>query len=403
MSGAAFCGRRRSCAMRRGFFFSALLAVMLFVFALCGTPLSVSADSRDTEKRLEEAKDRLGQTQQAIGDNQETISSLTDTRSELQTHLDGLNSELLSIGERLNELDEMIRAKEAEIEETQRQLDEAERIQNEQYAAMKRRVRFLYEKGDRYYFEVLARSQNFSDILNRAEYIERVSAYDRKMLDTYIKNKETIAAEKKLLEEERTQLGELKQEQIAEQSRVNGLVSSTKGSISSYSGQIAGAEEVARQLREQYDQQNDEISNLEKQLAEERRLEALSRASVWRSIGDVTFAEGDRYLLANLIYCEAGGEPYAGQLAVGAVVMNRVLSGAFPDTVSGVIYQSWQFEPAMTGRLALALARDDATESCYRAADEAMLGMTNVEDCIFFRTPIPQVTPRFVIGGHIFY
>ncbi len=389
--------------MRRGVFFSALLAVMLFVFVQCRMPLTVSADSKDTEKQLEEAKNRLGQTEQAIGDTQETISALNDTRSELQVHLDGLNSELFSIGEKLDELDEMIRVKEEEIADTQRQLEEAIRIRDEQYAAMKRRVRFLFEKGDRYYFEILAQSQNFSDILNRAEYIERVSAYDRKMLESYISNKETIAAEKELLEEERQQLDELKKEQLAEQNRVGALVSSTRGSISSYSGQIAGAEEVARQLKEQYDQQNDEVSNLEKQLAEERRLEALSRASVWRSIGDVTFAEGDRYLLANLIYCEAGGEPYAGQLAVGAVVMNRVLSGAFPDTVSGVIYQSWQFEPAMTGRLALALARDDATESCYRAADEAMLGMTNVEDCIFFRTPIPQVTPRFVIGGHIFY
>ena len=169
------------------------------------------------------------------------------------------------------------------------------------------------------------------------------------------------------------------------------------------SGKIAGAEAVAAQLKDQLEQQNSEISALEKQLEEERRLEALSRASKWRSIGEVTIAEGDRYLLANLIYCEAGGEPYEGKLAVGAVVMNRVMSGAFPSTISGVIYQPWQFEPAMTGRLALALARDDATDSCYQAADLAMAGSTNVEDCIFFRTPIPQITPRFVIGGHIFY
>ncbi len=186
--------------MRRGVFFSALLAVMLFVFVQCRMPLTVSADSKDTEKQLEEAKNRLGQTEQAIGDTQETISALNDTRSELQVHLDGLNSELFSIGEKLDELDEMIRVKEEEIADTQRQLEEAIRIRDEQYAAMKRRVRFLFEKGDRYYFEILAQSQNFSDILNRAEYIERVSAYDRKMLEAYISNKETIAAEKELLE-----------------------------------------------------------------------------------------------------------------------------------------------------------------------------------------------------------
>ena len=88
---------------------------------------------------------------------------------------------------------------------------------------------------------------------------------------------------------------------------------------------------------------------------------------------------------------------------VGAVVMNRVMSGAFPDTIVGVIYQRGQFEPVSTGRLALALSRDDATPACYQAAQAAMAGQTTVSDCIFFRTPIPQVTPRYTIGGHIFY
>ena len=389
--------------MRRGVFFSALLAVMLLFFCLPGNGVRVLADSKDTEKQLEEAKEGRDQTQNAIGETQSNIDSLTGTKTALQGKLDGLNSELLTIAERLAELDGMIADKQSEIEETTAQLEEAIRIQEAQYEAMKKRVRFLYEKGDIYYVEILAKAQNFSDVLNRAGYIERVSAYDRKMLEQYVREKEEIAEKKAVLEEEEAQLGQLKQEQEAQQSRVNVLVSDTRGSISAYAGEIAGAEAVAAQLKDQLEQQNSEISALEKQLEEERRLEALSRASKWRSIGEVTIAEGDRYLLANLIYCEAGGEPFEGQIAVGAVVMNRVMSGAFPSTISGVIYQPWQFEPAMTGRLALALARDDATDSCYQAADLAMAGSTNVEDCIFFRTPIPQITPRFVIGGHIFY
>ena len=116
----------------------------------------------------------------------------------------------------------------------------------------------------------------------------------------------------------------------------------------------------------------------------------------------MTFAEGDRKLLANLIYCEAGGEPYAGQVAVGAVVINRVLSSKFPDTVVGVIYQSKQFSPVGSGRLEIALTADLATPKCYQAADEAMSGATNVGTCLFFRTPIPGLT-GINIGGHVFY
>ena len=84
------------------------------------------------------------------------------------------------------------------------------------------------------------------------------------------------------------------------------------------------------------------------------------------------------------------------------MVINRVLSSLFPDTVVGVIYQRKQFSPAGSGRLALALAQNKATPACYQAAQEAMNGTTNVGNCIFFRTPIEGLT-GIAIGGHIFY
>ena len=84
------------------------------------------------------------------------------------------------------------------------------------------------------------------------------------------------------------------------------------------------------------------------------------------------------------------------------MVMNRVLSSQFPDTVVGVIYQSGQFSPVASGRLDLALAADKATEKCYQAADAAMSGVTNVGNCVFFRTPIDGLT-GINIGGHVFY
>ena len=82
--------------------------------------------------------------------------------------------------------------------------------------------------------------------------------------------------------------------------------------------------------------------------------------------------------------------------------MNRVLCAQFPDTVVGVVYQSGQFSPVRSGRLELALAVDRATADCYKAADEAMAGKTNVGTCVYFRTPVPGLS-GIQIGGHIFY
>ena len=146
----------------------------------------------------------------------------------------------------------------------------------------------------------------------------------------------------------------------------------------------------------------EERAELDSRLAEEIAMSQAAANAAWRDISEVSFADGDRYLLANLIYCEAGGEPYAGQLAVGSVVINRVLSSQYPDSVVGVIYQNKQFSPVGSGRLALALAENRATEKCYQAADEAMAGITNVGNCVYFRTPIEGLT-GISIGGHIFY
>lgn len=106
-------------------------------------------------------------------------------------------------------------------------------------------------------------------------------------------------------------------------------------------------------------------------------------------------------LLAALIHCEAGGEPYEGQVAVGAVVMNRVRSKAFADTISGVIYSPGQFTPAMTGKLDKVLSSGKIYESCFKAAKEALSGTSNVGDRLFFRRNNGR--DGLVIGNHVFY
>ena len=194
----------------------------------------------------------------------------------------------------------------------------------------------------------------------------------------------------------------LREEVAAEKKLVNTYVQQTASSISSYSGQISDAEQKVLEQEARIKEQEANITYLKKKLAEEQAMSKLAAQSSWRDSSEVTFEEGDRYLLANLIYCEAGGEPYAGQLAVGAVVINRVLSSVYPNSVVEVIYQKSQFSPAGSGRLALALAENRATAACYKAADEAMAGQTNVGNCVYFRTPIPGLT-GISIGNHIFY
>lgn len=106
-------------------------------------------------------------------------------------------------------------------------------------------------------------------------------------------------------------------------------------------------------------------------------------------------------LLAALIQCEAGGESYEGQLAVGAVVMNRVRSAAYPDTIHGVIYASGQFTPAQSGKVNRVLESGRIKQSCIDAATEAISGVSNVGDLTHFRRNNGR--DGLVIGNHVFY
>ena len=313
-----------------------------------------------------------------------------------------MNQDLTEVSNNLSDLEEKIEIKNNEISQTNIELEEARTVEEEQYAAMKKRIQFMYEKRDYVMLEMVFGSASFSDLLNRNNYIEKLSEYDRNQLEQFKETRKGIEEKEAQLEKEKEELDALKVDVEAEQSRVAGLVSQTSGKITSYQNEIASTEEEMLAYEQQLAEQNSSLQELQKQLEEERRLSALAARSAWRDISEISFADGDRYLLANLIYCEAGNQPYEGQVAVGAVVMNRVMSSVFPDTVVGVIYQNKQFSPVASGRLALALAEDHATAACYRAADEAMAGATTVGNCLFFRTPIEGLT-GIQIGGHIFY
>lgn len=360
---------------------------------------SAISDTKDKIDRTEQEKDAL---QNELDKTQENLDELEGRRDTLEKELEYLNGQLTSVVGRLTDLEQQIRAKEQEISEAQAALDEAKKIEEWQYESMAAIVRCMYEQQEESYLSLLFAAGSLSELLNRADYIEKTVAYEQRMLKEYKENRILIEKEEARLQEERIDLNDLKAQAEAEREKVSNLISQTAGSITKYADQISDAEKKALAYEEEIRKKEEDLEYLNKKLEEEIALSRAAANASWRDISEVNFEPNDKYLLANLIYCEAGGEPYEGQVAVGSVVINRVLSSKFPDSIIGVIYQSGQFSPVASGRLELALSVNQATDSCYRAAEEAMAGITNVGNCVFFRTPIPGLT-GISIGGHIFY
>lgn len=361
--------------------------------------VSATTATRDKINKTQREKDDLGDE---LNKTQDNLDQLEGKRDTLEKELNYLNSQLSSVVENLENLESQIREKEQEIADTQAALDEAKATEAWQYESMVILVRCMYEQPEENYLTVLLSAGSFSEVLNMADRIEKMVAYDQKMLEAYKENRILIEESEARLQEEKIQLEALQAQAQEERDKVSGMINQTSNSIAKYGNQISDAEKKALAYEAQIKEKEEDLEYLKQVLAEEIAKSQAAANGVWRDISEVSFAEGDKKLLANLIYCEAGAEPYEGKVAVGSVVINRVLSSQYPDTVLGVIYQNRQFSPVASGRLDLALAADIANNDCYRAAEEAMSGISNVGNCVYFRTPIEGLS-GISIGGHIFY
>ena len=127
---------------------------------------------------------------------------------------------------------------------------------------------------------------------------------------------------------------------------------------------------------------------------------------IWLGEGSGTgsYSSSDEYLLARLVYAEARGEPYVGQVAVAAVVLNRVRSASFPNTIAGVIYRPWAFSVVNDGQINLT-----PNQTAINAARDAMNGWDPTYGCLYYYNPrtatnswIKQKPIHLSIGNHVF-
>lgn len=136
------------------------------------------------------------------------------------------------------------------------------------------------------------------------------------------------------------------------------------------------------------------------EIKERKKKEQEEKAKLIANLGAVAVGTTDDVLLGALVQCEAGNQCYEGKLAVAAVVMNRVRSAAYPDTIGGVIYASGQFTPAGNGKVERQLEKG-VDPSCLQAAREAIAGATNIGTMTHFRRAGNR--EGLVIQDHVFW
>lgn len=225
---------------------------------------------KEKEQEIESARELKKELQSNLTDVKKIKEELEAAKNDLAEYVAQLDGQLATIQSKIADLKGKIEEKEDEIVQTQGELESAIEDQNNQYEAMKKRIKFMYEKGDNLYMELIFSSTSFSDMLNKADYIEMLSAYDRKMLDQYVATRELIELYKQQLEEEMAYLEEAKTGVESEEASLNSLIDEKKDRIEQVGNDIDAKEAAIAEYEADIKEQNETIAILEKVVAEEK-------------------------------------------------------------------------------------------------------------------------------------
>ena len=253
-----------------------LSAVIAFAYVEPQSAYAVTSESiREKEAEIAEAKNEVKNLKSSLTDVEALKKELEKSKSDLTAYVSQLDSELSGIQAKIEQYNTLITETEQQIADTTEELNEAIKQQEDQYEAMKKRIKFMYEKGDTFYLELLFTSTGFSDMANKADYIEALSQYDKNKLDEYVEIKEMVQLVKEDLEAQKEVYDEAKLAVEVEEASISSLIQEKEAQIYAVSSDISSKEAAIKEYESMIAQQNEEIAALEKAVAEEKaRLEA---------------------------------------------------------------------------------------------------------------------------------
>ncbi len=256
--------------------FIIVILCMCISMNVCATSIS------DLKKQKAETQKQLDNVNGSISNLNQQKKGVTEDINELDAQLVEVIASISMIEDEIEEIEEKIKIAQAEYE-TARATEEA------QYEAMKQRVKFMYEKGELSYVQLLMESRTLTDMVNKADYIEKLYDYDRKMLLEYQAAKEEVEKAKQKLEDEQAELVTSKYELDEEKKELDKMLAEKKALAEDFDNQLAKAKQEAAAYKAKIKQQNSEIKKLE---AEEARKAAATRKSSGSSFNSSAVISG---------------------------------------------------------------------------------------------------------------
>ncbi len=364
------------------------IGILSFILAVsCALNLIVTGVCANTQSKLDETNN--------------TIAELRKKQAQLSDEYSNLSNEMQVVDNRIYRLQKQIQEKQEQINEVEGQIDNLDKEIAKQYQAMKLRIQYMYENGNSNFMDVLFQSSNFSDFLAKTEYAIQISTYDHDMLA----HMNTMVNEMKIanntLVADMSSLQQLYKEADDESAKLSALIASKQKELSESSEDIEKFEQLALEYEKQLEQER--IIDETKYSQQGSLNHSGNNGSYVTGNGIViNHSASDLDMLAAIIECEAGNQPYEGRLAVASVIINRMNNPRFANSISEVIYSPGQFSPVASGRFAVVLSRG-ACGDCRRAAQDALNGNINVDALYFIAYRGSIDDDKLKIGDHVFF
>ena len=358
-----------------------LIAVLCLSSSAQASQSEVDRLKEESQKASDAVKDINNQKQQVEGAKQQ----LEGQANSLTGQITNLNNQISNVTGEISETEADIAEVEADIATLNEQLELTQASLDSQKESMKLRIQYMYENKSTNTLINFLECGSISEFLQRLEYMAEITAYDQVAVEKFAATQKEIEDTKSAIEEKGQQLSAYQDNLKSKKSQLGVLVSDTSTALNVTNSQIADTQAAIEQLEKQLDDAKAYEKRIQKQYQDAQVALAEKLAGEHGGYtGGYSTSDEETLILAALIQAEAANQGDAGRLAVGSVVMNRVASSKFPNTVSGVVYASGQFAPVTSGRVALILA-EGPNSACQYAAAQAIAGNTNT-DALFFCT-----------------
>lgn len=231
---------------------------------------------------MSKAKDEKAKAEQNLNSAKEQIEAIERRQSQLQGEIDAKDAELFNLLVNMGILEEELDEKSTQLEQVTVELGEAQASEKRQYEAMKKRIQFMYERGDGAMIEAILGSKDMSDFLNRVEYVSDIYEYDRNLLNQYQNTVKQVAELKVTVETEKAEMEAMQEEYGLQQEALENVLAEKRSQMGSYDNQLATAQAKAAAYRQTIAEQNAIIKEEERKAreAEEKaKAEAAARAA----------------------------------------------------------------------------------------------------------------------------